>query len=133
MFEKPEPFDPATNPEGNSAPLHGPCGGLRYYCAHVTHAGCNLLGLANFFGFIGGMAAIICIIAPPARAVSLTLGIVLICSCMAVDLLWRLRMNAGGMMKLLAPHAGGAVFFIPVWAVYPILLAVGIAAVVQKG
>ncbi len=100
----------------------------RPYFTHITLHGCNLLGLANVFAFIGGLTLSTTLIAalppwPANRALGLAVlalfGLV-VCRPCVFDFVLRIRTGSGGrLMRLLSPHAGGALFYIPVWAVYP--------------
>jgi hypothetical protein len=98
----------------------------------ITAHGCNLLGLANFFAFLGVVAfapMIISPVSPVLGAVVMGLGV---CGCCVFDFALRILTGSGGrLMRLLSPHAGGAIFYIPVWVVYPAMAIFGLVMVLH--
>jgi hypothetical protein len=98
---------------------------------HITVNGCNLLGLINVFAFMGLM----CLTAmlPDNRVLRIGFAVLVVCGSCAADLVSRLSTgNGGGVLPLLSPHAGGALLFTPVWAVYPGLIIAAVVAVIVK-
>ena len=88
----------------------------------ITHYGCNLLGLVNVFAFIGLMTTII-ERAPDNRFLRAGLLVLIALACCAFDV-WMRLLSPGEprWRKLRSTHAGGALVFIPVWAIYPAFL-----------
>jgi hypothetical protein len=104
----------------------------RAYFTHITVNGCNLLGLANVFVFIVLFITIAKTV--PAGQV---LGVVLMgltaCGCCVFDLTLRVQTGSGGRLnRLLSSHAGGALVFIPVWAVYPTMAVIGLVMILHR-
>jgi hypothetical protein len=100
---------------------------------HITVNGCNLMGLLNFFAFIGVLALVVPVILPLSRMLGVIVLVSAVCGCPAIDFTRRIRCARGELwMRLLSPHAGGSLFFIPVWAVYPAMAVTGFAILLSK-
>jgi hypothetical protein len=85
---------------------------------HITVNGCNLMGLLNIFGCIGILVLVI--VLPVSGIPGLILIIFAAFLSFASDLFFRIRSRRRKLwIQLLSPHAGGSLFFIPVWATYP--------------
>jgi len=104
---------------------------LQPYFTHITVHGCNLAGLANVFACIGAMFLTILSCNGLLGAVVLVLAV---CGCCAFDFVFRVSFGSGGrLIRLISPHAGGALLYIPVWAVYPALAVYAIVMLLHKG
>ena len=99
---------------------------------HITVNGCNLLGLINIFVFIGLMC--LTTMLPDNRVLRFGFVVLVVCGSCAADLVSRLSTGQGGrVLRLLSPHAGGALFFIPVWTVYPsMVILVAVTAIIKR-
>lgn len=106
----------------------------RPYFTHITVKGCNLLGLANFFTFVGLLTLLITTMPAGNRALAVVLLGLVVCGCSGFDLALRVLNSTGSRLtRLLSPFAGGALAFIPVWIIYPVMVAVGLILVLNKG
>jgi hypothetical protein len=105
-----------------------------HYFTHITVNGCNILGLVNLLAFIGAFVAIIAV-APPVenRTVGMLLMALAVCVCSGFDLAIRqATVREGRWRRLLSPHAGGALVFIPLWAIYPAFALVVLGIVLYR-
>ena len=98
---------------------------------HITVNGCNLIGLLNVFACIGALALMS--ILPVNGILGLIWFALVIGGCIAFDFSMRIRSAERPVwLRLLSPHAGGALFFLPVWAIYPGMAITGLALVLLK-
>jgi hypothetical protein len=83
------------------------------------------MGVSNFLVFICGL-----LLLPFLSGSGILILVVLVTvvlSCFAFDLAVRRKSNVSGRwMRLLSPSAGGSLFFVPIWAVYPIMALTGL-------
>lgn len=99
----------------------------------ITVSGCNLLGLINFFGYIGGLMLGPILAGYGARWTGLVVGGALILLCPIVDLVFRLHANPREkLLGLLSPYRGGSLFFIPVWLVCFAMFITAVVAICQQ-
>ncbi len=86
-----------------------------------THHGCNILGLLNFLVFFGGVYVVVGMAFP--QPIGGLLLLLLVLACPSYDVIDRAHSAPErGPWRFLLPSAGGTLFMVPIWTVYPLML-----------
>jgi hypothetical protein len=90
---------------------------------HITGHGCNILGLLNFFGFIGGLYLVG--VSSELKGIGLIIFCLTFFVCIMFDLTWRFQRNPElGVKRFFLSFTGGSLFYIPVWLIYLLLVII---------